>query len=448
LIRFGSAPHVVTLHFRGLGSIGVSPYWLGDPEVRICDSESHARFGIPFDQPVTRPKPNDSSHAVAPTTGFNPTRPANSLVRRPPRGANGNTAHRQLSWSSFPLRRLSSGESTPPRLASPGTFRPQGFTPSRRLAPRPNVRPCFMPETPMGFSTLQGFSLTARFHGSSPWNCPLDVSPRTNVIVDAWRPSPHAQTCFSDLFRLQGFAPTANPYHHRTVTSCAMADPLLSFGASPGSCPHSQATLRVTCATLALSLPRVFPRRTTGKPAIVCRSALVRPKASPRSSSSNVLVQPRASPRSSSDGVFVQPRDEPAIFLRRCRLPTARRARSLVPTVSASNRETSPQSSSGGASFQPRDEPAVLFRRCRLPATRRARDRPPTGAGVQSRDEPAIVFRRCLHPITRRARDRPQTVSVAHHETSSRSSSDKAGCASAVSPESAGSRSEERKIPS
>jgi hypothetical protein len=33
----------------------------------------------------------------------------------------------------------------------------------------------------------------------------------------------------SDLCRLQGLAPTVNPYHHRTVTSCAMADPLLSF---------------------------------------------------------------------------------------------------------------------------------------------------------------------------------------------------------------------------
>jgi hypothetical protein len=69
---------------------------------------------------------------------------------------------RQLSWSFLPLRRLSSGESTPPRLASPGTFRPQGFTPSRRITPRPDARPCFVPETPMGFSTLQGFSLTAR----------------------------------------------------------------------------------------------------------------------------------------------------------------------------------------------------------------------------------------------------------------------------------------------
>ena len=63
----------------------------------------------------------------------------------------------QLSWSFLPLRRLSSGESTPPRLASPGTFRPQGFSPSRRITPRLNARPCFMPETPMGFRSPGGF---------------------------------------------------------------------------------------------------------------------------------------------------------------------------------------------------------------------------------------------------------------------------------------------------
>jgi hypothetical protein len=63
----------------------------------------------------------------------------------------------QLSWSFLPLRRLSSGESTPPRLASPGTFRPQGFAPSRRIPPRLNARPCFMPETPMGFRSPGGF---------------------------------------------------------------------------------------------------------------------------------------------------------------------------------------------------------------------------------------------------------------------------------------------------
>jgi hypothetical protein len=29
------APHVVTLHFRGLRRVSVSSYWLDDPEVRF-----------------------------------------------------------------------------------------------------------------------------------------------------------------------------------------------------------------------------------------------------------------------------------------------------------------------------------------------------------------------------------------------------------------------------
>jgi hypothetical protein len=69
--------------------------------------------------------------------------------------------NQRLSWSFFPLRRLSPSESTPRRLATPTTFRPQGFAPSRRLSPRSNARPCFMPVTSMGFA-LQGFSLAVR----------------------------------------------------------------------------------------------------------------------------------------------------------------------------------------------------------------------------------------------------------------------------------------------
>jgi hypothetical protein len=80
------APHVVTLHFRGLGRVSVSSYWLDDPELRLVYLESsHARFGIPTDQPVALPKHCDSSPVVAPTTGYNPTWPANDLPTAFPR---------------------------------------------------------------------------------------------------------------------------------------------------------------------------------------------------------------------------------------------------------------------------------------------------------------------------------------------------------------------------
>jgi hypothetical protein len=229
-----------------LRSIVVSPYWLGDPEVRICDSESHARFGIPATCPPIgrslttplmrlRPLQGPTRHGP-PTHGHSAAPRGHRAFPTSPKGCRGCRCW-QLSWSFLPLRRLSPGESTPPRLASPGTFRPQGFTPSRRLPPRLNARPCFMPETSMGFFALQGFSLTARSTGSSPLDCPHDVSPPHQHIVDARRPSPHAEARFTDLFRLQGVAPTVNPYHHLAVTPLAMADPLLSFSASPGSYP-------------------------------------------------------------------------------------------------------------------------------------------------------------------------------------------------------------------
>jgi len=83
----GYAPHVVALHFRGLRRVDVSPFWLGDPGVRNSDSKSHARSGIPVNLPVDRPKPHDSSLAVAPTTGSNPSRPANSRPHGHPDGS-------------------------------------------------------------------------------------------------------------------------------------------------------------------------------------------------------------------------------------------------------------------------------------------------------------------------------------------------------------------------
>jgi hypothetical protein len=57
----------------------------------------------------------------------------------------------------LPLRRMSPSESTPRRLATPATFRPQGFSPSRRIPPRSDARPCFMPVTPMGFRSPGAF---------------------------------------------------------------------------------------------------------------------------------------------------------------------------------------------------------------------------------------------------------------------------------------------------
>jgi hypothetical protein len=72
----------------------------------------------------------------------------------------------------LPLRRISPSESTPRRLATPTTFRPQGFAPSRRLTPRSNAQPCFMPVTPMGFPLFRGLPSLSGLSDSSPVRLP------------------------------------------------------------------------------------------------------------------------------------------------------------------------------------------------------------------------------------------------------------------------------------
>jgi hypothetical protein len=62
---------------------------------------SHAHSGIPADLPVTPPKRSNSSHAVAPTTGFNPTWPADLAASSAPKNRK-SQRDQQLSWSFFP----------------------------------------------------------------------------------------------------------------------------------------------------------------------------------------------------------------------------------------------------------------------------------------------------------------------------------------------------------
>jgi hypothetical protein len=145
--RWDPHPHEVTPYFRGSNPASVSPYWLDDPDLYfpLPFKRRGVLFGFPTDRLAAPPKLRDTSHVVAPSSGYN----RSGLPAYHP--APGRTAHQQLSWSFAPLRRLSLSESTKPRFASPGTFRPQGLSPSRRIAPRPDARPYFRPVTPLGF---------------------------------------------------------------------------------------------------------------------------------------------------------------------------------------------------------------------------------------------------------------------------------------------------------
>jgi hypothetical protein len=156
--------------------------------------ESSFRAAAPFGFPSTDRLRNRSSEerwqrsaslAVTPTSGCNPTWPAersallcwfHSLVdpkigsRETRPGSRG----RQLSWSLLPLRRLSPSESTPPRLANTGYVPPTGFLTLSTA--------CSSLERPALFHA--GNALGVRPSGSSP-HCqvPTLVAPR----LPSWR---------------------------------------------------------------------------------------------------------------------------------------------------------------------------------------------------------------------------------------------------------------------
>jgi hypothetical protein len=149
---------------------------------------------------AVQPKLPSSSLAVTPPTGHRPFGPPTC------RSAPGRTAHRQPSWSFSPLRRVSLSESTSPRFASPGTLRPQGFSPSRRITPRPDVRPYFRPVAPLGFRSSGAYP-----HRQVPRTLRPTELPSWRFFLFAARPrssgsrrlSPVSRTC-ADLFPPSG----------------------------------------------------------------------------------------------------------------------------------------------------------------------------------------------------------------------------------------------------
>jgi hypothetical protein len=159
---------------------------------------------------------------VTPTSGLYPTRPADLTTAR---SEEHTAAQPATLMEFFPLRRISPSESTPRRLAAPATFRPQGFTPSRRLAPRSNARPCFMPVTSMGFCPPGVFPHcqvpSARHRGIPLLAFLLTLRSKLRNARHPLLRKHHHSACVTSLFRLQGLAPTANPYRRWTVTSVA-----------------------------------------------------------------------------------------------------------------------------------------------------------------------------------------------------------------------------------
>jgi hypothetical protein len=194
----------------------------------------------------------------------------------------------------LPLRRMSPSESTPRRLATPATFRPQGFSPSRRIPPRSDARPCFMPVTPMGF----------RSSGVSPrCQVPQLVAPE----LPSWRCLLRTvvMMCGALVTRLlqvspnQAFWPPSGPFsssesvpRRECYLSVGGRSPLELTFASPGSCPTFTGTATFAVATRAFTLGRrslassklgtlepataALDTLASGKPATMASSAWVR----------------------------------------------------------------------------------------------------------------------------------------------------------------------------
>jgi hypothetical protein len=203
---------------------------------------------------------------VAPSSGYNPCGP---LVCHPLRGR---IARQQLPWSFSPLRRLSLDESTHPRFASPGTFRPQGFSPSRRIAPHPDAQPYFRLVTPLGFRSTGAFPHCqvprARRPARLPsWRLLLRAFPRTMTLTRHLTSEP--DTC-RPFLRLQGLAPAVDPYRQR----CLFRAP--PNGRSPlelpsplGSSPLTRGSNHASCLPLLRFSPFRLPSPLWDKPSRV-----------------------------------------------------------------------------------------------------------------------------------------------------------------------------------
>jgi len=220
------APHAVTLHFRGLRPIGVSPYWLGDPGCVVCSSNklTYTLTGIPADQPATPPKRSSSSHAVAPTSGFNPTWPADLAVRASPKTNQDGSISDSHGVSSPTTRKPERVYSTP--ACHTGYVPSSGFLTLSTVCSSLGRPALFHTGNVHGVSPFRGFPSLSGLTSSSPLRLPswrFSSAKRSKLRNARALDSPQtpSRACVTSLCRLQGVAPTVNPYRCWTVTSVA-----------------------------------------------------------------------------------------------------------------------------------------------------------------------------------------------------------------------------------
>jgi hypothetical protein len=133
-----------------------------------------------------------------------------------------------LPWGFRPLRDIAAARPHSRAIPGPTSFRPQGFSPSRRFAPRCSLKPCFMPQPRAGFH-LQGFCSPPNDRAASRQPEP----PRRFLPPSLREPK---SSCQSDGPRPRGRAPSgvasACPRFY-PLTGCAPLMVFLLFRALP-----------------------------------------------------------------------------------------------------------------------------------------------------------------------------------------------------------------------
>jgi hypothetical protein len=202
------------------------PIWLDDPGCvfRSSNELTYTLTGIPADQPATPPKRSSSSHAVAPTSGFNPTWPADLAARASPKTSQSGSISDSHGVSSPTTLEPERVYSTP---ACHTDYVPSSGFRTLSTACSSLGRPAlFHAGNAHGVAPFRGFPSLSGLTSSSPLRLPSwrFSSAKRSKLRNARAPdSPQtpSRACVTSLFRLQGFAPTVNPYRCWTVTSVA-----------------------------------------------------------------------------------------------------------------------------------------------------------------------------------------------------------------------------------
>jgi len=123
----------------------VAPYWLSAPSMSLLLSPAINRTEPDFEVFPELSSPRSLRPHDYPLLGFSPS--SGFDPHSPPHASR----QRHLPWDLDPYSACGIESPLNPGLASPGTFQPQGFAPSRRITPLGALRVYFTPVALMGF---------------------------------------------------------------------------------------------------------------------------------------------------------------------------------------------------------------------------------------------------------------------------------------------------------